>query len=338
MKFSLNGVFEGESVELTETFSNKKFIPLWWVSVKFRVSRGLIFIEGKNENVGNENFRRDFCTIMSFQKLTKTFDIIAGKRGYYAINELELHTGDLFCQYKTIAIFEAKAYLYVYPKLISPQELKAKFMSLSGEVITRNNIIEDPFQLRGIRDYNPFDNIKSVNWSATAKTGELKVNEYEYTTSQEVMIFLNVERYNAWDPEFIVEEAIKMAASLITQYLHQGMKVGLKVNGFNSISGQQINIPILGGMNQNMIFYENLACLDISKASVSLASILEEEQMKQNKAPLWVVVSHYFGAELREEIGLAKNQGYDLKWILPKQRDTIVEFEDSKDIYIWEVD
>ncbi|MBC8061407.1 MAG: DUF58 domain-containing protein [Clostridiaceae bacterium] len=337
IKFSLNGVFEGEEVELIETCINKKIIPLWWVTAKFQVSRNLIFIEEKNQNKGNDNYRRDFHTVMPFEKVSKTFKIISGKRGYYSVDALELHSGDLFGLNKIIATYEAKTHLYVYPKLIVPQELKIKFKSLSGEVITKRNIIEDPFQIRGIRDYYSFDSMKAVNWSATAKTGELKVNEYDFTASQEVIIFLNVERYNAWDAEFVVEEAISLAASLITQYLQQGMKVGLKVNGYNSTSGLQISLPAVGGTNQNLHFYENLACLDITEASGPLATMLEEEQMKHNKTALWVVVSHYFGAELREQVTLARNSGYDLKWIIPKNESTVVELEDNRDSFVWEV-
>jgi hypothetical protein len=337
IKFTLNGVFQGEKVQLIETCSNKKFMPLWWVTSKFQVSRHLAFIEEKNENEGNDNYRRDFFSVMPYEKFTKTFNIIAAKRGFYKIQNIDLHSGDLFALDRIIASYECSASIYVYPKLITTQDLNIKFKSLSGEILTKRNIIEDPFQLRGIREYHPFDSMKAVNWSATAKTGELKVNEYDFTASQEVMIFLNVERYNTWDPEALVEEAISIAASLITEYLQQGMKVGLRVNGCDSTTGEQINIDTTSGTNQNLNFYERLACLDISKESTSLASILQEEQMKQNKAPIWVVVSHYFGVELMEQVTFSRNIGYNVKWILPKEKNAIVEMEDNRDLFIWEV-
>ena len=37
--------------------------------------------------------------------------------------------------------------------------------------------MEDPFEYRGIREYQPYDDMRSVNWKATAKTGDLKVNQ-----------------------------------------------------------------------------------------------------------------------------------------------------------------
>ena len=211
------------------------------------------------------------------------------------------------------------------------------FKSLSGEILTKRNIVEDPFQLRGIREYHPFDSIKAVNWSATAKTGELKVNEYDFTASQEVIIFLNVERYNDWDPENVVEEGIRLAASIITQYLKEGMKVGLKVNGGDLITGEQINLPAVFGINQNMHFYENLARLDTTKVLTPISNLLKEESMKQNKSPLWVVISHYYGEDLQEQINISRGQGFDIKWILPKEVSAKVEIEDHKDLFVWEV-
>lgn len=338
VKFINNGIFEGEDTKLIEVVSNKKLMPLWWLTVKYQVSRNLIFIKEINENRGNDNYRQDFFSIMPYEKVTKTLDIKGGKRGFYTIDQIELHTRDLFGINKIITSYESSANIYVYPKLIIDLELNVKFKSLTGQVLTKRNIVEDPFQLRGIREYHPFDSIKAVNWTATAKTCELKVNEYDFTVSQEVIIFLNVEKYNEWDSENVVEEGIRLTASIITEYLNQGMKVGLRVNGCDSITGQQINLPPIYGINQNLNFYESLARLDITKVSAHLSTTLKEEQVKYNKVPLWVVVSHYFGLDLQNEIDVLRKQNFDVKWILPKLKNAKVEMDDHKDLFVWEVE
>jgi len=338
VKFIHNGIFEGEDTQLVEVISNKKLMPLWWATAKFQVSRNLIFIEEINENKGNDNYRQDFFSIMPYERVTKTLDITGGKRGFYTIDQIDLHTRDLFGINKIIASYESKANIYVYPRLIIPQELNVKFKSLTGEVLTKRNIVEDPFQLRGIREYHPFDSIKAVNWTATAKTSQLKVNEYDFTASQEVIIFLNVEKYNQWDSENVVEEGIRLAASIITKYLKQGMKVGLKVNGCDLTTGEQINIPCIYGINQNLNFYESLARLDTTKVSAHLSTILKNEQVRHNKVPLWVVVSHYYGPDLQNQINVLRLQGFDVKWILPKLKNEKVEIDEHKDLFVWEVE
>lgn len=337
VKFALNGIFEGEDTSLIQIILNKKLMPLWWVTAKFKVSKNLIFVEESLQNNVNNNYRQDFYSIMPYERVTKTLNIIAGKRGYYKVEQIELHSGDLFGLHKIIASYNSKANIYVYPKLIIPQELNVNFRSLTGEIITKRNIVEDPFELRGIRDYNPFDSIKDVNWTATAKTLELKVNEYNFTASQEVTIFLNVDKYNSWDSDNLIEEGIRLAASLITQYLKQGMKVGLKVNGCDCLTGDQINLPSVYGTNQNLYFYESLARLDTKKVTAPISTILKEEQIKQNKVPLWIVISHYFGADLQYQINNSRVQGFDVKMILIKETNTKVEIVNHSDLFVWEV-
>lgn len=337
IKFTLDGIFEGEKAELLEVIFNKKIMPLWWVTSRYQVSRNLIFIDEINENIGKDNYRRDFFSIMPYERVTRTFNLLGGKRGFYTIEQLDLHSGDLFGLMKIIACHKQRASIYVYPKLILPQDLNVNFRSLTGEILTRRNIVEDPFQLRGIREYSPYDSMKTINWNATAISGELKVNQFDFTASQEVVIFLNVERYNSWDPEKLIEESISLAASFITQYLKLGMKVGLKSNGCDLITGEQISLPSVSGINQNLHFYQSLARLDTAKVSVQLCSILKEEQMRQNKVPMWVVISHYYGEDLTEQIVLLRKQGFDVKWILPKEADSKIEIEDQKDLFVWEV-
>jgi len=337
VRFALNGIFEGEETELIEVISNKKVIPLWWVTAKFKVSRNITFVKDSNEYKGNDNYRHDFFSVMPFERVKKTLKVKGSKRGFYTIEEIDLHSGDLFGLNQIIANYQNKTNLYVYPRLIIAQKLNVNFKSLTGEILTKRNVVEDPFQLRGIREYNPFDSLKDINWSATAKTLELKVNEYDFTASQEVIIFLNVQKYNDWDPENVIEEAIRLAASIITEYLKQGMKVSLKVNGGDLITGEQINLPPVCGLNQNLHFYESLARLDTTKVFEPMSSVLKEEQMKLNKVPLWIVVSHYFGNDLKEQINISRNKGFDVKWILPKEKNGKVDIEEHKDLFVWEV-
>lgn len=341
LNFTLTGIFEGEGTQLVEEFSNKKLIPLWWVTLEYRVSRSLIFLEEENNNDGNYNYnynyRKDFFSIMSYEKITKTVNIIGGKRGYYIIDQLDLHSGDLFGVNEVLLSLDNKASLYVYPRLINPQELAVTFKSLTGEILTKRNLVEDPFQLRGIREYHPFDSMKVINWSATAKTGELKVNQYDFTASQEVIIFLNVEKHNQRESDKLIEVGISLAASLITQCLKLGMKVGLRTNGCDIITGGEINLSSVCGTNQNLYFYQNLARLDTEAVNSHLSELLKLEQIKKNKTPLWVVISHYFGDDLKDTVSLSRLQDFDVKWLLPKEAATKIDIEDKKDLYVWDV-
>jgi uncharacterized protein (DUF58 family) len=64
---------------------------------------------------------------------------------------------------------------------------------VNGVMQTKRQFLEDPFEYRGMREYQPYDDMKSINWKATAKTGDFKVNLHDFTTVRSVRIFLNLE-------------------------------------------------------------------------------------------------------------------------------------------------
>lgn len=337
LNFNTQGVFQGEKLTLIGIFSNKKLIPLWWLGIKYKVSRNLLFIEDKNENEGNDNYRKDLLFLGSYEKVTKQYNIIASKRGYYKIDELELSTGDLFANVRILRNYNCNTDIYVYPQLIDTDELNLVFNKMNGEILTKRHVIEDPFQLRGIREYSPFDSMKIVNWNATARTGDLKVNQYDYTASGDVIIFLNVERYNSWDPERIVEEGISLAASLCTQYIKYGLTVEIITNGCDSITKQPVKVSAGNNLLHNINVYENLARIDINTLSLPIAEVLDEEINPGQKGKLIILISHYFGDSVIEKFQEVRYRDYNIKWILPKEIDTKVQIEDMKDIYLWEV-
>ena len=71
-------------------------------------------------------------------------------------------------------------------------------MILFEETLLNKFIFEDPFEFKGIRNYTTSDPMKKINWSASAKTGELMVNNYYDTTSRHVTIFLDVVNDSVW--------------------------------------------------------------------------------------------------------------------------------------------
>lgn len=336
-KFHLTGIFQGEQTEFIETFINRKLLPLWWVGIRFQISRYVVFEEEINENEGNDNYRKDLFSILPYEKLTKKYSVTGAKRGFYRIENLELTSGDLFGKYKIIRNYSSAAHLYVYPRIIASEILDIHFMKMNGDILTKRHIIEDPFQLRGIREYHSYDSLKSVNWKATARSGELKVNQYDFTASQQVVVLLNIERYNAWDPEALVEECISLAAYTTMNFIKFGMRVELITNGCDVVTGEEIRVLAGAGEKHNIEIYENLSRLDISKVSQPIANILGQETSKIRKDTVYILISHYFGEKLVDEVKNAQLRGLDLKWLLPKENNTTVNFELNSGLFLWEV-
>ena len=92
-------------------------------------------------------------------------------------------------------------------------------------------MLEDPFVFRGIRDYTSNDSLKNVNWKASARTGNLMVNEYDESVSRNVCILLNLEESGALRYDAVDEEAISIASGIAEMLVSQGINVSIISNG-----------------------------------------------------------------------------------------------------------
>ena len=90
---------------------------------------------------------------------------------------------DLFFTGHFVASVPVWTALYVYPKAADAQRLDLPFRNLMGQALARRSLLLDPFETQSVRPYESYDPYRSVNWKATARTGELKVNVFSPTAS-----------------------------------------------------------------------------------------------------------------------------------------------------------
>ena len=69
------------------------------------------------------------------------------------------------------------------------------------------------FEYLGIREYTPRDTLRDVNWKATARSGELKVNQKGCTAQRSVRLVVNLEDGAILRQEDLLEASIEMAAA-----------------------------------------------------------------------------------------------------------------------------
>lgn len=337
MKFETDGIFEGDKVKLVHQITNRKILPILWLKVQFLVSRDLVFEEVRERTSDLTYYKKNIYSLMPYEKITKKFDIIAAKRGYYTINEINFSCGDLFLKSNYIQNIKENKFLYVYPRLIASEQFMAKFERITGEIITKRHIIEDPFQLRGIRDYTSYDSLKAVNWNATARTGELKVNQYDFTSSQEILILLNFDKYNKWDSEKLFEEIIRLGASFVNTYLDMGIMISFSSNGSDIISGEEINVESTVGVGCATNFLEKMARINVNKITRDFKEVIAEKINMGVKKPLWIIISHYMGKDLIEQMNIAKSLGISIQWIVPKFEGEQIDINAWHDLTFWEV-
>lgn len=228
---------EGDQRCLTEVIINKKLLPLPTLRVKFQIDKNLVFENGENTSVSDKSYRHDIFSIMSYQKITRQLPFACRRRGYYTIDRLDLLTY-LFFSSHLVRQLPVSTHLYVYPAPADPAKLSIPLRCLMGELLSLRYAYEDPFEFQGIREYQPFDTMSAVNWKATARTGQLKVNVHGYTSSQEVVLLLNLESETIWEYDMLREISIRIAGSLGKELIGQGIPTGLFTNSLDVLTGE----------------------------------------------------------------------------------------------------
>lgn len=340
LSLSAEKAVEGDEVILYETVTNKKLLPLPILEVKFKTSRNLIFQNMNNSNITDFYYRNDLLSVMMYQKLTRSLPFICSRRGYYTIHNIDAVCSDLFMTSEAVATLDTDIRLYVYPKPVNFQKLEASFNKILGSVLTKRFINEDPFEFRGIREYQTYDDLKSVNWKASAKTGSLKVNVNDYTSSWQVKIFLNLESDSIWKREDLEEESIRLTLSLASAFITRGIPVSLYTNGIDILTHEKSIIPAGSGSNHITVFNEVLARIDTSQEVEAFVPAFYKDFYDSGKEDYIVIISFYQKEDLQNLLNGLLTDGYGFSWIVPCNRDVAVSPVEELSPYVipWEAE
>ncbi len=306
-----------QQVNLLEIVENHKRLPLPSLKVKFQCSRHLEFSDSQNGSVTDRYYRNDLFSVMPYQRITRTHCITCRQRGYYGIDGIDLVGVDLFFSEEMTDTRNSNAELYVIPKPLSAKALEPAFCRISGEVAARRHETEDPFTYRGIREYEPGDEIKRVNWKATAKTGELLVNERDYTKIGNVHIFLNLEDNGIFRRPELLEMSISICASLTRELLLQGIRVSIYANAADCVTGQLLSMEELTHGNCMDAVYRALARLDLEENTEKFGPCMKEKLSESGSCYTVFISPDRHEDYLETMRSYKQNAGKDFCWICP---------------------
>ena len=320
LKFNKDTAKEGDSLTLVESITNRKLLPLPLLKVKFRTSRNLEFPGMENASVTDNYYRSDVLSLMMYQKLTRQLPFLCSRRGYYTVDRADIICSNLFLSSEMVMDCPQQLSLYVYPQTVTAPSFDPMFKTLLGTVLTKRFTNEDPFEFRGIREYQPYDALKSVNWKASSKTGELKVNAFNYTSSFQVKLLLNLEQETALKQEDLEEESIRLASTLSEKFLAQGIPVSLLTN-CRSLTGEVSEAIQAGsGIHHLDTINKALSLLDTSKTPLPFVSCLEG-QCLESKNEYVIFLSTYQKEDFQDLLCHMAAIKMDFIWILPVNKD-----------------
>lgn len=317
LAFCEEHIFEGEQGELKEMIENRKRLPLSMLKVKFKTDRHLFFDDSKGSRTTDQFYRNDVFRIGGGERVTRILKFQGGRRGYYTIDGISLVAADLFLTSQMVAEAAVSAAVYVYPKPYDSEELRRSLTQLNGEVLARRHLLEDPFEYRGIREYQPFDDMRSINWKATAKTGEFKVNLKNYTSLRSIRVFFNVQDDSILKKDDCVEAALRIAAGLCAFFLHQGMQVSCCGNGLDFATGKPMNVAAKSGDSQLESILRGLARLNLEQSVADFTKVFEEKLFHQAQGTFTCFVAPNQYEDFCQLLLKYQAAGNDFLWFYP---------------------
>lgn len=283
VRFGADVINEGESGYIYEELTNEKFLPLPIVNVKFDLDKSIRYKESLNTIVSDKQYRSDVMSLGPNRKLTRSFEVKYTRRGVYNIKTVDLYTLDPVADYLRFENYDCNSVIYVYPSYSRHRDILAPFSRVMGQALKNKFIFEDPFEFRGIRNYTIHDPMKKINWSASAKTGELMVNNFFDTTSRHITIFLDVVNNSAWKRYDQLEECIRITRNLMEDFLKNQIPIEIITNARDYEDGSRIVMEQGLGIGMLQSNLRKLARIDLDKETESMADYFEANKAESEQ-------------------------------------------------------
>jgi uncharacterized protein (DUF58 family) len=314
--FDRQAVYEGEQVEMIERIENRKLLPVPWVRLESMLHASLKFENQGNYEISSGTMFQNHASWFSmnpYTQIIRRHKLTCTKRGWHRLNTAVMTGGDLFGFRRRSVPVKLDFELLVYPKPLPLSELRLPSHSWQGDYVVRRWIVEDPFTIAGVRDYQSSDSMRSVNWKATARAGKLQVHRRDFTADHRLMICVNVEvSENMWDavtdPE-LIERGLSYAATIAQHGILHGMETGFGSNGYTSDRPKEtVRVQPRNGRYQLVTLLETMAKMEIAR-SLPFDAFLEEEVRAGTTNTDFILITPFVNEKIERQLRLLRLRG-----------------------------
>ena len=167
-----------------------------------------------------------------WEERTFTYELEGRERGEFHLGPVDLVGTDPFGFFPWRTQAPSHQQVVVYPDIFA-LDLHHKRGLPSGNLTVLNKLYEDVTRYRSLREYQPGDEPKRINWKASARMGALFSMEYVPSIYFPVLVLLNLtgDDYPLAQRAHLVERAVETAASLVFHFVGIGQEVGLASSG-----------------------------------------------------------------------------------------------------------
>ena len=311
-------IMPGEEFTLTTTIENNKRLPISFLTLSEKMPMAIEFVSDSNQfKEGTDLWHLSKYTISWYERKRRIYKLKCNHRGAYVLRDINVTVGDLFgFSAETIPKEDFLEFL-VYPKLISIENFQFANTNFQGDNYVKRWIHQDPLYIKGIREYNVEDRMKDIHWKSSLKMDKLMVKEYDFTSDRELTIIVNTqcgEPYWASIQPVLIENGIKVAASLASIAIKQGVPSGMWTN--SQLVGVETKIPseVHPDINAFRKIMELSARMSYS-VTVKFSDYLRSKISEFNRNSTYVIITPYLDEDSANILSKLKRRGILIKII-----------------------
>ncbi|MBT8313211.1 MAG: DUF58 domain-containing protein [Maribacter sp.] len=181
---------------LPQKLSNSDFNP---ISIEFQSFYPFRVFISLIDELPKQFQKRDFDYRASLSKYGKQefkYTVRPVERGEYVFGNLNVYASSPLKIVKRRFVFQKDQMVPVYPSIIQMQQYD--FLAISNKLsqfgLKKIRRIGHTQEFEQIKEYVPGDDIRTLNWKATAKQNQLMVNQYQDEKSQPIYSIIDTGR------------------------------------------------------------------------------------------------------------------------------------------------
>lgn len=258
-------LYSGEKVEIIFKIKNYSRLPVYTIYINDNISYLYVY----------HNKNRILTCIRPREIKSFSYLIQAQQRGEFFAGPVSIRFYDPFFLFSLNKEIDAKMKIIVRPAKISLLTIPLPGLP-QGNIDIKNICYEDITMRRSLREYKNGDELKRINWRASAKFNSLFTNEYQDTFDVPFFVFINLaeEDYRFEQRYLLIEHALELAANIVEKASLLKLRCGFAAYGSN--------FPYLPpAMNQTDLILDIISTLKMEKGKLPY----EPEKKFKNQLP-----------------------------------------------------
>jgi uncharacterized protein (DUF58 family) len=192
------------------------------VEVLLQLPRRLVLLEGVNPVQ---------IRLADGERRELTYRLRCARWGAFRVGRVCLRTHDWFGLFRREIVLDRRLPLKVYP---SEEDLRHLLRPIETQVFAGNHVARqkgEGIEFADLRPFVPGDRVRHVNWRASARRGELWINEHHAERNADVVILLDSFAEARRGDRSTLDPALRAAGTLAARYLGQKDRVGFVTFG-----------------------------------------------------------------------------------------------------------